>query len=563
MAYDSMWARTRSEAQAMQSSSIGLGKTIFNSGVAHFPMGEPRELQICLTERLNRSKNSGAWPIVPLTQILQNLPPHEIIASENRDVQAVTTFEDYCDTRFPFREKLRLLGLEKFAWFDRPQETVSHHMAHAYGSLLFSPFTNCLVAVMDGAGSPFQGGHEHFSLFKWDNGVLTLLEKDVLKFEVQKELNRSLSEGMGLFYEEISEFIFNRKTEAGKVMGLAPFGKSLGLQKSPVNFLKSLDWSKKFQGKGKIEWEASPHMKYYQDLAATVQENFEHYLGTKLKAARTQYGEENLILTGGCALNCTFNGKLIASGLFRQVYIPPNPGDEGISMGCAAFNYFKQNPEWKPTPWERLSSYFGLKSSIPTHEKIHEVFSGYKVSQPNDLIQLVAQSLKEGEIVAWFQGRSECGPRALGNRSILATPLRKELKSYLNEHIKFRENFRPYGCTVPWELADFYFDVKKGFENPFMSYAVGVKVQFMDVLRDVTHVDGTSRMQTLHAEQNSRYHSLLIEMGKITGLPILLNTSLNVMNEPILETVEDARRFMDNSEIRMMVVENTLIIKPR
>jgi carbamoyltransferase len=200
-------------------------------------------------------------------------------------------------------------------------------------------------------------------------------------------------------------------------------------------------------------------------------------------------------------------------------------------------------------------------SSIPSETQIEKEFSSYIVTKPANLIDETANLLHDGHIIAWIQGRSECGPRALGNRSILASPLKSDLKNFLNQHIKFREEFRPYGCTVTWERAHEFFATEKGFENPFMSFAVGVREECREKLRDVSHVDGTSRMQTLHPHQNEKFHSLLTKMGELSGLPVLLNTSLNVMNEPIVETLDDAKRFFEQSKVEVMVFGDHLIKK--
>ena len=231
-------------------------------------------------------------------------------------------------------------------------------------------------------------------------------------------------------------------------------------------------------------------------------------------------------------------------------------------MGAALSSIIEDDKsDWKITSWNKQTSSRGLKTSAPTDQLIQDVFAGHKITRPTALLREVAHRLASGEIIAFFQGRSEIGPRSLGNRSILASPARKDLKKYLNENVKFREEFRPYGCTVQWDKAHEYFDISKGFENPFMSFAVPVREKYKKVLADLSHIDGTSRMQTLHREQNEKLYDLLGEMEQLTGLPILLNTSLNVMNEPIVETVHDLKRFLDTSNISTAVVGDYLIQK--
>jgi carbamoyltransferase len=161
--------------------------------------------------------------------------------------------------------------------------------------------------------------------------------------------------------------------------------------------------------------------------------------------------------------------------------------------------------------------------------------------------------------VAWFQGRSESGPRALGNRSILARPDVTGLKDKLNKSIKFRESFRPYGCSVIQEKAHLYFDIDQNFNNPYMSFAIKVREEHKELLKEVSHIDGTSRMQTVKIGQNEKFYRLLERFGEKSGLPCLLNTSLNVMDEPIVETIQDVRRFMENTPTDYLVINDFLI----
>lgn len=529
--------------------SLGLGKTIFNSGISLIPVENYHEAQIVLSERIDRKKNSGAWPEQALRT--QNISNKLLVgAAQNRDVQTIKEFEDYLDTRYPFRDHLKARQLTSF--LDEHCQTVNHHLAHAYSATLFSPFRDSLILVIDGAGSKYPDGFEFLSLYQFSNQKFTLLEKRCTQFD-----QKGFSESIGLFYEGISEFIFNSKTLAGKVMGLAPLGKSLGKVSSYPSFLASLDQTKKFTGKAKEEWESSPHMGYYQDLAATVQEAFEDYLFIYLEEVAKNYPDENLILVGGCALNCTFNGKLWKTKLFKNIYVPPNPGDEGISLGCA-WSLVKDQIQWEPLPWHLQTSSRGTiwQYDLPEIKKIFS--SKYQVKELK--LEEVASLLNDNECIAWYQGRSEVGPRALGQRSILSKP-RRGVKAFLNAHVKFREAFRPYGCTLPQDEVSHYFEVDKNFENPFMSFAIKVRDEHFHNLEDVCHIDQTSRFQTLHRQQNPRYYDLLKEVGKLTGKSILLNTSLNIMGEPILETIEDAHRFMENSVIKYLVFNDYLIIK--
>jgi carbamoyltransferase len=271
-----------------------------------------------------------------------------------------------------------------------------------------------------------------------------------------------------------------------------------------------------------------------------------------------------VIFTGGSALNCVFNDKLRRSGLYRQVYVPPFPGDECISLGAASHvRHELLETSWSPRPWSAQRADFGPLASVPSEAAIRRLFGAFSLSRPRDLATAVAERLARGEVVGWFQGRSESGPRALGSRSILAHPGRPGMKDHLNQVIKGRESFRPYGGSCTRREVGRYFDVPTGFESPFMSFAPRVRAAFAEALGQITHADGTSRIQTVEATQHPRFHALLEAFGRRAGVPCLLNTSMNVMGEPIVETAEDALNFFRKVPVDALVVENVLIERPR
>lgn len=530
---------------------LGLGKTIFNSSATLLeqpPEGE-LDFETILTERILKEKYSGKWPSRGIEHLL---PLNSVVIGECRDVSSPAEYEDALDRSFPFYSWLEQKKLTQFSRRFNPEIKVfNHHHAHALAAAAFSPWEEAMIIVLDGAGSKntVDDSFECMTAYELKNGQLTILKKEFLEF------NKNI--GIGIFYEKISEYIFNNKHEAGKVMGLAPFGEPCEVGEYQ-KFLDSLDWNKQFKGKGKKDWEASPHMSLYQDLAATVQSEFEKYVENLFRTLKAQFPHlDKLLFTGGCALNCTTNWKMVSKKIFSGIHVLPFPGDESIALGCA----FGLAPVKKVFPVHKQTSFYGPKSSIPTTEKILSVFSHYQCSVENNIAQKAATEISLGKVIAWFQGRSECGPRALGHRSILARPDRPDLKDYLNNNIKFRETFRPYGSTVIWERAHEYFSVPQGFENPFMSFAVPVQEKWKDKLKHVTHIDGTSRMQTLHREQDPLYYELLLEVEKLTCLPIVLNTSLNIMGEPILETVEDAERFFRTSRVDGICIGSVWIQK--
>lgn len=561
--------------------SLGLGKTLFNSSVCL--IDSKLEPEILLTERHTRVKASGHWPKEVAQKALQKFSlsekkSDEILLTENRDVIHPHEYEDALDKTFPFKAHLKKQEMGFLLSENKDLSFISHHFAHALSSLFMSPFEKSVILVMDGAGSksehlqglpgekmegPFKkdqlnaGMNEECSIYLQDGPVLKPVYKSWQTFQKDSRSDHYYSEGLGTAYEKAAEYIFKKKTASGKVMGLAAF-QNQSSSKTSLDFLKALDWSQSFQGKGKAEWENSPSLKSFEEIAGEIQAIFENRYGVFISEIRKHFPEyTNIILAGGCALNCTNNAKILDSGEFEQIFVPPFPGDEGISLGCAFYPIWKNHPQlWKKREAHQLVSYFGDKNSLPTNQEIEKVFEGYTIHHPNSLTDFVTDLLLKEEVIAWFQGRSECGPRALGNRSILCRPDKQDAKQYLNDHIKFRESFRPYGCSVPQEKASLYFQVSSNFENPFMSFACKVQRDFKEQLKEVSHVDGTSRMQTVREGQNPLFHQLLQSFGEKSGLYCLLNTSLNIMGEPIVETLTDAKNFLDNTPVHGLAIED-------
>lgn len=539
-----------------------------------WPDGPKPGIELALSERLNRKKASGAWPEAAIRLLAARLGNAAVQIAENREIFSTEAFEGMLDEKFPFYDYLRRENLGRYSRHFNPDlKAITHHLCHATAAKLMSPFTKALIVVMDGAGSmrsefapdhpevarplrlaPFMPSGpevslkalEECSVYLLDAGKLDCVYKRWQVF-AQNQYGDGYGEGPGLFFENAAKFIFHCKLSAGKVMGLAPFGRATPIQ-DRRQYLDSLDRSLAFPGGGKARWEASPQRALYTDVAATVQASFEESLLALLSRLRELLPEySNLILTGGCALNCSANAKILGKNLFEKIYVPPFPGDECIGLGAAASLYYASEPDaWSPLPFENQHGYFGPVDSLPSADSVLSAFAGFSVTKPPSITDYAADLLDRGKIIAWFQGRSESGPRALGNRSILASPKIPGLKDQLNGFVKFRESFRPYGASVLREFAPEYFHVAADFDSPFMSFAVRTRADYRALLQEVTHVDGTSRIQTVRTGQNSLFAELLRKFGEKSGLFCLLNTSLNVMGEPMVESVADARAFLVN-----------------
>ncbi len=544
---------------------LGLGKTKHNSSIC---LIQDSQIEILLTERINKIKNSGAWPSEAILKIRPLLDFENLQIADNRDVIPAKQIEALQDKQYPFFDYLKKKKLEHFSSHFNPKiQSVTHHLSHAYAALAMSPFSKSLIIVIDGAGSPILNSPDKFeecSVFLQDGVNLKQVFSTFVQFTPSVNYpNHTFSNSIGFGFEKISEFIFNSPHSSGKVMGLAPFGVFQNIN-NIHNFLENIPWNNSFNGTSKDDWEKS-NLDLFKNLAASIQKKLEEHYDKLLDSLKLKFPSyENLILTGGCALNCTNNARIFYQKKFNQIYIPPFPGDESIAFGLAHFLKFNQNPDsWEVFELSKQSAYFGFSQSKATDYQIETIFSdkNYRIIKSANIIRDTAALLKDNHIIAWFQGRSESGPRALGNRSILSRPDYPYLKKYLNQNVKFREDFRPYGCSVTQEKALTYFDVPTGFDNPYMSYAIKVKDDYKELLKEVSHIDGTSRMQTVRRSQNSKFYDLINAFGDLTNIHCLLNTSLNVMGEPILETVEDAKRFMDNSILRYIIIEDFLIEK--
>jgi len=274
---------------------------------------------------------------------------------------------------------------------------------------------------------------------------------------------------------------------------------------------------------------------------------------------------KNIIFAGGCALNCLTTTKLVNLEIYNQVFVPPCPNDEGISIGAAYYKALKLGyTKFKPYNIDAPIAYLGSRSienELQDHERIHELFQDFEIKYFEDPTIEAANLIANGEVVAWFQGRSECGPRALGNRSILSLPGISDRKKFLNDQIKFRESFRPYGCSVTLEDAHRYFECPENYHMPFMSFAPKIRSEFKTELQAVTHLDNTCRIQTVTKNQNELYYKLIKHVEKLVGHPLLLNTSLNVMGQPILENLKDAHLFLTTSNTKHLFLGNYYIYK--
>jgi carbamoyltransferase len=312
---------------------------------------------------------------------------------------------------------------------------------------------------------------------------------------------------------------------------------------------------------GPIRREADPMEARHQDIAAALQMVTEDAVLAMLRYARKLTGSDNVVLSGGVALNSVCNGKILAETGFKELWIQPNAGDGGNSMGVALFvqnsilghprNYVLEDaylgPGYTPETVERYLKDAGIKYT--------------RLASPAELVSATAEMLAANQVVGWFQGRMEWGPRALGARSILSNPCSPEMKAILNEKVKHREAFRPFAPAVCAEDAEEYFECDLPVPAPadFMLMVYPIREKYRARLPAVTHVDGSGRLQTVRREQNPLYYDLIKAFGRLSGIPMLVNTSFNIRGEPIVCTPEHAYRCMMGTGIDCLVLENFLI----
>jgi carbamoyltransferase len=314
---------------------------------------------------------------------------------------------------------------------------------------------------------------------------------------------------------------------------------------------------------GKIRKPDEKITKRHKDIAAALQMIYEEALFKILDHAQKQTECDNLVLAGGCALNSVANGKIIKNTSFKNIWILPDPGDGGTSIGAAAYAYHSILNKKRNFVLENayLGPDFSKEQIKRFLDKNHVEYREFKNNQK--LIKTTAGLIHNNNIVAWFQGRMEFGPRALGNRSILANPCNKDMKDILNKKVKHREDFRPFAPAVCIEDVSKYFEC----DNPlpeitnFMLAVYSIKKEWYKKIPSVTHVDGSGRLQTIKREHNPFYYDLIREFEKLSNVSIVINTSFNVQGEPIVCSPEDAYDCMMKTGIDFLVIDNFLIKK--
>jgi carbamoyltransferase len=460
-----------------------------------------------------------------------------------------------------------------------PTLYIPHHYGHALSAFMTSGFGEAAVLVIDGLGSPaedltadelavclrrFDTGSEIISLYAASDASLRPLEKHLVEGNAWVTPNRRgmpYFGSLGGMYASSAAQIFGDLHESGKVMGLAPYGEP----EIPTEEFYDLEG-----GQFVFSRQASDRFNYherwpergreYKNLAASTQRALEEAVLYLTSHLHDLCPSENLCYAGGVALNSVTNERIIRESDFRNVYIMPAAEDSGTAIGAAYYGYLQlsKSNNRRKLVHDSVGRSYGEWEISRALEKIPAV----ELLDSEEVVSDAVNLLREGHIVGWFQGRSELGPRALGQRSILCDPRRPDGKAVLNSRVKHREAFRPFAPVVLFEEVDKWFDLE-GAEpaSPFMLRICKFREEKKGLVPAVVHVDDTGRFQTVASEANGRLYELVKKFGEQTGVPIILNTSFNVMGEPIVETPEDALLSFLSTGIDFCVLENKLVGK--
>ena len=465
-----------------------------------------------------------------------------------------------------------------------------HHYSHAASAFYPSPFKSAVILTLDGVG-------------EW--ATTTLAKGDEQNLEILKEIH--FPHSIGLLYSAFTYYTgFKVNSGEYKVMGLAPYGepkfKNLILDKlidlkedgtfrlnmeyfDYATGLKMINnkFSKLF-GQPARNLDKDLLTQFHMDIASSIQTVTEEVILRLTKSISKEYGSKNLCMSGGVALNCVANGKILKEKIFENIWIQPAAGDAGGALGAALALWYKElkNKRSESPKDEMQGSYLGPSfDDFEIENDLKRLKAKYTKFSENDILKIAAEELSKEKTIGWFQGRMEFGPRALGARSIIADPRSNKMQKNLNLKVKFRESFRPFAPSIIRE------DVSKWFEldcdSPYMLLVANVNksirkemtseekklfgIDKLNIKRSdipaVTHVDYSARIQTVHKNTNPRYYKLLQSFKKITGCPVLVNTSFNIRGEPIVCSVEDAYRCFMGTNLDILICGNFILHKDK
>jgi carbamoyltransferase len=528
-------------------------------------------------ERLSRRKHDGRFPVHAIKACLDyaGVQPADLdyvcFGWPTPGVEFRHTLKTFLNGRFPFsyshfrevtghyvRMKLQKGGMNQFTQNFGPTKAqtrfVEHHLAHATSAYALSGFNESAVVVIDGRGAweatsiwyGRDGRLDHVQTIQWPNSL-------------------------GVFYAEFTHYLgFQKNSDEWKVMGLAPYGgpgvnlrefiipddspywinsrRLLGRSGDDVSGIESA-----FGPRREPESEIDERC---MDLAFAVQDSCETAMMQVVRMAIDKTGCRNVCLAGGVALNSKANGKILASGLVDNIFVQPAAADDGVALGAALVPHLEVD---KRLPVRKMrEAYLGPEYGAAAIESVLQTYK-LRYTKLDDAAETAAQLLADGKIIGWFQGRAEFGPRALGNRSILADPRNPDMKDKVNNAVKFREAWRPFAPSVTAEAASDY--LEKPYDSPFMILTFQVRPEKRHVIPAVTHRDGSGRFQTVEKEVNPLYWRLLKAFEAKTSVPVIMNTSFNLRGEAMVCSPTDAIRTFYSSGMEALVLGDYLVAK--
>ncbi|MCI0417401.1 carbamoyltransferase [bacterium] len=538
-------------------------------------------------ERLDRKKQSKVFPTLAIQRCLQFAGMtmndiDEIAVAWNPGIELETILPGYITARrwrtehlmqvparfmqlmgTPAANELTITGAAQNC---PPITFINHYDAHIGNAFFLSPYENAAILVLDGRAER-------------DTGLLAAGRGT----EIEKFSDMRFPHSLGLFYGAVTQFLgFQPDSDEWKVMALASYASGDNEYHSPMSelirifddgtFEMSLDYfeyqnffdrrmySDKFVRQfGPPRRKEEPITEQHERIAGATQRVFEESVTRILLALHERTRMNKLVATGGCFMNCVYNGKIASLTPFSESFITSCPDDSGTAVGAGLWLHAQRT---KSRPIEEMKdNFWGPEWSDASCLDIAQRFKISAAEVVQDPAKRAARDLVDGKIIGWFQGRMEFGQRALGNRSILLDPRRKDGRQVVNAAIKFREAFRPFAPAILEEKVYDWFECSPGTKVPFMERALMFRPEKRELVPAVVHVDGSGRLQSVDRDSAPRYYALIQEFERLTGVPIVLNTSFNLNGEPIVCSPEDALRTFFTCALEVLYLGNVRITK--
>ena len=521
-------------------------------------------------ERLNRIKHSNCFPFRAIKQVLAlagitldqvDRIAFNVLKNTLEQVEQKNFIRDV-QSPLPARGKHRIGALFE-SYFGKDYSTrfryCHHHIAHAWSAYGPSGFNQSLIYSVDGSG---------------DNSSGMVLTAEGASMKVLRDF--SIAQSLGDLYTTLIRVLGYSRFDEYKVMGLAPYGDASVYEKVfQKNYTLLPDgnyalqpaaaWFMEFADAGLIKHtrkKGEQFTQVHKDFAAALQVTLEKIVFHVLEHYRSKTKMKSLCMAGGVAHNCTLNGKILNSGLFDDVFIQPAAHDAGGALGAAWWVLYTEQPAKSRPAMDHVFLGTPVGDTDSVRNMLADWGDAITFEQCDDVTKFAAREMEQGSVIGWVQGRSEFGPRALGNRSILADPRPAENKSRINAMVKKREGYRPFAPSILEERVAEYFDLTTQTRQfPYMIFILDVLEEKRSLLGAITHVDGTARLQTVSQKTNPMYWNLIHEFEKLTGVPIVLNTSFNNNAEPIVESVHDAVSCFLTTGLDLLVVDNFIVRK--